>query len=54
MLELPNRDEEVLDSVDDIVGLGLVTAAWDAHRGGGSLHSSRGRKLDLLTEERGV
>jgi hypothetical protein len=28
MLELPNRDEEVLDSVDDAVGLGLVMAAW--------------------------
>jgi hypothetical protein len=28
MLELPNRDEEVLDSVDDAVGLGFVMAAW--------------------------
>jgi hypothetical protein len=28
MLDLPNRDEEVLNYVDDAVGLGLVTAAW--------------------------
>jgi hypothetical protein len=55
MLELPNWDEEVLDSVDDAVWVGLGDGGVaDAYRGGCALHSSRGGKLDLLAEERGV